>query len=138
MQWSETMFRPAAKTLRQFAGLWLAVFSSLAVWQGLVKGQLDAGAILGAAALVVGVAGLARPAWVRWIFVVWMILAFPVGWTISRALLGFLFFGVFTPVALLLRLRGRDALGLRPPPAVDSYWTPKPTVTDPRRYFRQF
>ena len=65
-------------------------------------------------------------------------LAFPMGWVISQVMLGILFYGMFTPVAFLLRWRGRDALGLKPPPGKASFWVRKEMPLDVRSYFRQF
>ena len=137
MQWSDIPWRPSTRSLRQFAGCWLALVGGLAAWQGLVRQRPTAALVLGLLALVVGVAGLVKPALVRWLYVGGMVLAFPVGWIVSKLLLTVLYFGVFTPVALLFRLRGRDVLRRRRPEA-ESYWVPKPAVTDPRSYFRQF
>ena len=44
------------------------------------------------------------------IYVGWMILAFPIGWTISQVILVVMFFGLFTPIGLIFRLLGRDPL----------------------------
>ena len=66
-----------------------------------------------------------------------MLATFPIGWTVSRVILAILFYGVFTPVGVLFRLLGRDALGLQPKPAADTYWTPRRTA-EVRDYFRQF
>ena len=110
MQWSDIPFHPDRKTLRQFAGLWLVVFGGMALWQALVGGRPSLGLSIGALALVVGVAGLTRPEWVRLIFVGWMVLAFPIGWTVSQVILLLMFYGLFTPIGLVFRLIGRDAL----------------------------
>jgi Saxitoxin biosynthesis operon protein SxtJ len=75
---------------------------------------------------------------VRPVFVGWMIAAFPIGWLVSKVLTAALFFTVFTPIALIFRLLGRDALMLRRDPDRPTYWTPKPPTTDPRRYLREF
>ena len=88
MQWSDIQFNPPRKVLRQFAGLWLAFFGGLAVWQWLGRGHGTAAAILGLLALTVGPIGLARPDWLRPVYVAWMVLAFPIGWTISQIILG--------------------------------------------------
>lgn len=138
MQWSDISFSPPARTLRQFAGLWIVFFGGLACWRAFGREQVTLGIVLGVAAVVVGAAGLVRPQLVRPIFVGWMIVAFPIGWTVSRVLLAAVFYGVFTPVGLVFRLMGRDVLHLRFAPNRDSYWTPKPATTDLRRYFRQF
>ena len=88
--------------------------------------------------LTVGPVGIIWPQALRPIFVAWMVLAFPIGWTMSQVILGLMFYGVFTPIALIFRIIGRDPLQRARPQGVTSYWTPKATPADPRRYFKQF
>jgi len=138
MRWSDISWTPAPRTLRQFAGLWLGFFLALAAWQGWRHERWGWAAALAVLAVAVGLPGLLWPRLVRPVYVTWMVLAFPVGWLVSRLVLGFLFYGVFTPVGWVFRLTGRDALALRRPAGRASYWTAKPQVTEARRYFRQF
>ena len=138
MQWAEIARPPTERTLRQFAALCLVMFVAIAAWRA-ARGQADVwtwGA--GIAGVTVGVLGLARPACVRGLYTGWMVAAFPIGWTISRLMLLALFYVVFTPVALVFRMIGRDALRLRPPAAGVSLWTPKRIADQPTDYFRQF
>lgn len=138
MQWSDIQFHPPSKTLRQFAGLWLACFGGLAVWEGAVRGHTTLAAALAVLALTVGPAGIIRPQLLRPLYVAWMVLAFPIGWTVSQVILALIFYALFTPVALIFRAIGRDPLQRARQPALDSYWTSKATPADPRRYFKQF
>jgi hypothetical protein len=138
MRWSDIDFRPPRKTLRQFAGLWLAFFGGLALWQGLVRGHAGLAGVFAVLALTIGPLGLVRPGWLRPIYVGWMILAFPIGWTISQVILALMFYGLFTPIALVFRLLGRDVLHRARRPGMESYWTPKPAAADLRSYFKQF
>jgi hypothetical protein len=138
MRWSDIQFDPPRKTLRQFAGLWLVIFGGMALWQGLVRERAGLASILAVLALTIGPLGLARPDWMRRIYVGWMILAFPIGWTVSQVMLAVMFFGLFTPIGFLFRLLGRDPLHRTRRPELESYWAPKPTPTDLRRYFKQF
>lgn len=117
MRWSDIQFDPTRKTLRQFAGLWLAFVGMLALWHGLARGRIVLALVLGLLASVVGVLGLIRPEWMRFIYVGWMVLAFPIGWTISQVMLVVMFFGLFVPIGLAFRLLGRDPLQ-RPPARV--------------------
>ena len=138
MRWSDLPFRPSPRTLRQFAGLWLACFLALAAWQWF--GHQNAGWSLALAilALAVGQAGLLWPGLVRPIYVGWMVLVFPIGWVVSHLLLAVLFYVVVTPIGLLLRLAGRDALGRRLLPERDSYWEARPEPVSSNTYYRQF
>ena len=138
MRWSDIPFDPTRTTLRQFAGLWLVFFGGMALWQALVRGHANLGLSIGALALVVGVAGLTRPEWVRLIYIGWMVLAFPIGWTVSQVILLLMYFGLFAPIGLVFRLIGRDPLQRARRPGIESYWTPKPAPADVRSYFKQF
>ena len=137
MQWSDATRPASAKTLRQFAALCLVVFGGLSAWR-VWQGHADArAAVLAAAALGLGITGLVRPAAIRRVFTGWMIVAFPIGWLVSRVALALLFYAVFTPVALVFRLMRRDVLHRRRE-ARTTYWTPKTGPADVREYFRQF
>lgn len=137
MHWSDLPRRPTARTLRQFAGLWLLVFGGLAAWYGLHEGRQGVGWALATAALVVGPIGLIWPPAVRWVFVGWLTATAPVGWTLSRFGLVVGYHGIFTPLALWFRLIGRDALRLRWSPAAETYWQRKPVPAGRRSYFHQ-
>ena len=136
MRWSDVPRNPSPKQLRQFAALWLIFFGGLACWQGIVRGNVRAALLFAVAALSIGSLGLARPRTVRSIFVAWMVLGFPIGWTVSHAVMAVLYYIVFTPVGIFFRLIGRDALQLRRQ-NLDTYWVAKPAAADVRSYFRQ-
>jgi hypothetical protein len=137
MTWSDIPWRPTARTLRQFAGLWLLFVGALAWRCGAAAGSA-AGVALAVAAVGVGVGGLLAPRLVRPLFLGLTIATLPVGWLAARLLLAALYYVLFTPVGFLFRLCGRDALQLQPRPGRSTYWEPKETATDPRRYLRAF
>jgi cytochrome b subunit of formate dehydrogenase len=66
-----------------------------------------------------GVAGiflaitLIRPDFLLPLNRLWMIFGLMLGTVISPMVLGFIFYGLFTPIALFMRLIGRDELNLR-------------------------
>jgi hypothetical protein len=138
MLWTDIPFDPPRATLRQFAGLCLVIFGGMALWEALVRGHTGLASIFAFLALTIGPLGLARPEHIRWIYVGWMVLAFPIGWTVSHVLLVVIFYGLFTPIGLIFKLLGRDPLHRARRPELKSYWEPKPTPVDLRRYFRQF
>jgi len=137
MQWSDITFTPPPRTLRQFAGLWLLIFGGLAVMQG-IGDRPGVALVLGGVALAVGLPGLVKPTLVRPVYVGATLLTFPIGWTVSKLVLACLYFGLFTPVALVFRLIGRDVLCRRPRQGAETYWTPKSMPIAPDRYFRPF
>jgi hypothetical protein len=137
MKWSEINTHPNARLLRQFACACLVFLAALGALQ-YRAGRHGLGAGLAMAGLLLGGAGLAKPATLRWLFVGWMKLAFPLNWFISELVLALMFYGILTPLALVFRLAGRDLLGRKAAPGRDSFWVRKAPSGDVRRYFRQY
>ena len=137
MNFSDIPRNPPERMLRQFAGLWILFFAAIAWSQYFRSHNTRAAVIVGAIAVGIGVPGVFFPRFLKPVFVGWMILAFPVGWLVSRVILMLLFFGIFAPVGLCLRILGHDPLRLRKP-TVDSYWGKKSQQTRLRRYLKQF
>ena len=105
--------------LRQFAGLWILFFGAIALSQHFRSQHTTVAVVVGTLALVVGVPGLFLPGILKPIFVGWMILAFPIGWLVSHAILFLIYWSVFVPIGFILRRMGHDPLHLRKP-SVDS------------------
>ncbi len=138
MTWADIPFRPTRKALRQFAAAWLVFFLAFGAHQYLARGHHPAGVVLMVLAVLVGSVGLLRPLAIRWLFVGWMVVAFPIGWAISQLMLVLMFYLILTPVAVFFRLRGRDLLCRRRASQRQSFWTHKQTPLDVRSYFRQY
>jgi hypothetical protein len=97
--------------------------------------------VAGALALAAGVAALAvwlAPAWGARLWVGWMRAAEPMGWVVSHVVLAIVYYGVLTPVGLVMRLAGRDPMQRRFDKRAASYWVERKDHGDPGRYFRQF
>jgi Saxitoxin biosynthesis operon protein SxtJ len=132
------LFNPAKRVLRQFGALWIVFFAALAARQEFHHHAHLAAIVLAVLAVTVGPLGIAWPAAIKPVFVGWMALAYPIGWLVSRIVLGIIFYGLFTPLAWIFRIMGRDALALKPKPAAASYWHEKPAATDQAQYLHQF
>jgi hypothetical protein len=97
-----------------------------------------------AAYVLWGVGGLATAlyAFVRPLrfvmYIGWMHLFFPLGWTISHVVLSVLFYGIVTPMAAVMRLIGFDPMKRKLERDAESYWIEEPTGDDPARYLRQY
>lgn len=131
-------WNPDRKTLRTFAIGLIVLASAYAIWLGWQQ-RLSNTAMWGCALFgCVGLVGACVPPLLRWIYVAWMVIVFPIGWCIFQAMLAILFFGVITPLGLLMKFRGRDPLGLKPDPQAQSYWTKRSPSPDPSRHFRQY
>lgn len=137
MNFSDIPRHPDRKVLRQFAALWILFFVSIGVYQFLARDHPTPGLGLIAAGLLIGLPGLVRPALLRWIFVSWMVLVWPIGWLVFTLVMLALYYLLITPLALFFRLRGRDWLRRKPAPGQDSFWEPKENPLDPLSYYRQ-
>jgi hypothetical protein len=126
----------SSRVLRQFAGLWLLLFGTLAVLQWL-DGATTGATALAIVAAAVALPGLISPQSIAIVFHVAMAVAMPIGWVVSHALLALTYFAVFAPVAIVFRMFGRDALTRKRRPATTTYWTAKERPSDPDRYLRQ-
>ena len=83
--------------------------------------------------------GTVAPRWLRPVYIVWMGLAFVLGFVMTRVILTFAFVLVFTPVGLFFRLIRRDVLKQRPDPEAETYWIRRePSVSGPERLERMY
>ena len=103
-------WRPSARELRWFAGLLIAFFAGVAGLWWRRSGQTTGPVVMASVALVIGLIGLMIPAAIRWVYVVWMVAVWPIGWAVSHVLLALIFFGVIMPIGLILRILGRDPM----------------------------
>jgi ABC-type uncharacterized transport system permease subunit len=87
---------------------------------------------------VVTVLYYAIPPMRRPLYLAWMYAAFPIGWVMSHLVLGIVFYLVFTPIGLILRLAGKDPMSRKTRRDQDSYWVEHDPHNKPERYFRQF
>ena len=116
------------KQLRHFGLLVGAVFALIGFWQ-LYRGQHEiARAILWSIGGLLMKLGLIVPKLLGPIHAGWMKLAFVLGWVNSRILLSIIFFLLFTPIALITRVFGRDSLDRRINRKSTSYWKPRPAI----------
>ena len=132
IQWN-----PSTKQLRQFAGIWFPAFCGLVGWSIGQKTGYWSGVEIGwVLAGLLSVGGLVLPALIRPIFVGLILVTFPIGWVVSHLLLGLIFYGVVTPIGLILRISVHDLLQLKKPGG-NSVWKTSVGKTDATRYLRQ-
>jgi Saxitoxin biosynthesis operon protein SxtJ len=129
---------PSPRDLRVF-GLLLIGFSC--VVGGLIYWRLEAPrAAVGVASggLLVALLYHALPPIRRFVYLGWMKVTYPIGWTVSHLALAAVFYLVVTPIGLIMRLFGRDPMQRRRSPKATTYWAPRASGVDTARIFRQF
>jgi saxitoxin biosynthesis operon SxtJ-like protein len=135
---NDNLFNPTDRMLRQFAAISIVFFGAIAARQEFHHHRHGLAIVFAVLAVTVGPLGLTWPRVIKPVFIGWMAFAYPIGWTVSRIVLGVIFYGLFTPVAWVFRLIGRDELALKSQPTAATYWRPKPSASDQSQYLRQF
>ena len=75
----------------------------------------------------------------RPIYALWMKFAYGLAWVNTRLLLGLFFYGIITPVGLVMRLLGKDPLTRKFKRSQTSYWVKDdPQSSDEKRYEHLF
>src|SRR5262244_2662150 len=108
------------KHLRSFGLIVGGIFALIGLWPLVWRGQplrlwsLILGGLLMALAL-------AWPRSLTQIYRLWMTAGEVLGWINTRIILGVLFYLLFTPLGLLMRLRGKDPMRRTLTPEAESY-----------------
>lgn len=135
MKLVEMNWRPTDRQLRQFGAIGLIALPLLGwLWSA---GILGIG-ILAAIGLLLAALGLVYPQSLRPIFVGLSLVSLPIGCVVSELALLVVFYGVFLPIGLLLRLLGRDPLDRKLDAQARSYWQPKKPPAGAASYFRRW
>lgn len=105
---------------RGFGIVFAIVFGIIGLWPLLSDANVRIWS-LGIAALLILIAWL-KPDVLQPLNTLWFRFGLLLGMVITPVIMGILFFAVFTPMALCIRLLGKDLLSLKLSPSSDSYW----------------
>ena len=108
------------KQLRSFGLMVGGIFALMGVWPALWRGQPLRlwGVIVGGALIALA---LVWPHSLAQVYRFWMAVGAVLGWINTRLILGVLFYGLFTPLGLIMRLRGKDPMRRTLHPEADTY-----------------
>jgi len=144
----EINWAPSRRHLRVFGVGALVAFGALGTWLffarrlfGFEVAASTAEAVaygLWALAALAGLLAAAAPAGLRPLYIALSAVSLPIGWLVSHAVLAIVYYGILTPIGLILRACGRDPLDRTFDPQARSYWVDRPARRDVKRYFRQF
>lgn len=111
------------KTLRSFGLVVGGIFAFIAVLPMLIHHRsFHLWAAIVAAALILP--ALAAPVVLTWPYRLWMAIGHGLGWLNTRLILGLIYFVVFTPLGLAMRLFGYDAMARRFDSKAETYRCP--------------
>jgi len=108
------------KQLRSFGGIVGGIFVLIGVWPAVWRGQPFRlwSLLLGGLLLVLG---LVWPRSLTHVYRLWMQVGEVLGWINTRLILGAIFYLLFTPLGLYMRLRGKDPMRRTLTPEAESY-----------------
>jgi len=108
------------KQLRSFGLLVGGIFALIGLWPLIWRGEgLRLWAMIATAVLVLP--AVVYPMSLKLIYRGWMAVGEALGWINTRIILSIIFYGVFTPVALVMRMRGKDPMRRGWDPNLESY-----------------
>jgi Saxitoxin biosynthesis operon protein SxtJ len=108
------------KPLRSFGLMVGGIFVLLGIWPALWRGQpLRLWSVLVGGALLA--LALLWPRSLAQVYRLWMAVGEVLGWINTRLILGVVFYGIFTPLGLCMRLRGQDPMRRTLTAEVDTY-----------------
>lgn len=132
-------WHPGEVMLRQFGWISLAGFGLLASVAWFKFGSQPVAITFCGLAVVAPVLGMVNPRLLKFLYIGLSLITFPIGIVVSNLVLLLIFLLVFTPLALIFRLIGRDELRLRLDRAAPTYWRKyDPERRSPASYYRPF
>jgi hypothetical protein len=115
--------------------VFFAALASLAHW----RGHAAASYIFAVASFLFFVIRFVVPALLHRVYTGWMAVVGVIGKINTYILLSVVFFVIFTPAGLLMRLFGKDKMQRRYDPGAASYWIPiEDKPLDKKRYEQRF
>jgi hypothetical protein len=108
------------KQLRSFGFTVGGIFALIGLWPLIIRGEDPRWwAVVVAGCLLIPAAVF--PQSLTWVYRGWMLLGHMLGWINTRIILGFIFYFVVTPIGVFRRWLGKDPMGRRFRPDLDSY-----------------
>jgi hypothetical protein len=143
----EIDWKPTRRTLRNFGLIALVAFG---IFGALARSQIhpfkslsDVAAARTAMTLFAlagycGFFALVAPMAVKPIYLLMTVITYPIGFVMSYVVMAIMYYGVITPVGVIFKIIGRDAMHRKFDPSAETYWIKRRPPDSVKRYFRQF
>ena len=139
MTTNQHLNRQKRKQLRQFGLMVGGVLVLIGLWKLYQGKHKMVRLILWSVGGLLIITGSIVPTLLTPVYWIWMKLAHLLGWVNTRLLLGIIFFVIITPMAIVMKVFGRDALNRKIDKNVNSYWIPRPPIASIKEHCeRQF
>ena len=117
-------------------GVFFGVLFLLASFVFLIMSQISLATFLGVASLVLLVLSACKPSLLHPMNRAWMLFGLTLGRIVNPIVMGLIFYVIFVPTALVLKIFGRDELRLKTK-SRETYWKLRPAEHDRQDPFRQ-
>ena len=139
MKWNQISSSATIKQIRQFGLLVGTVLIAVGCWQLYRQIYPIMRIVLWSIGGFLFSGGLLWPQILKPLYVLWMLLAHMLSWVNTRIILGVIFYLIFTPIALVMRIAHRDSLQRKINKNANSYWTQRTAPENIKEHFeRQF
>ncbi len=132
-------WHPSPKELNRFRLISVVITLILALVLHVLR---DVGvawcAVIAGIGLIIGLSGFISLRLTRIFYVTLVTVTLPIGMVVSFIFMAVFYFGLITPVGLLFRCIGRDALKRRWDTKSGTYWIEHKSPQNLERYFRPF
>ena len=131
-------WRPDATKLAQFSEITMFFLGMVAAPLAYLRGRPTLAAACWVAAVACRLLGAWRPIALKPVYLGLTLATWPIGWVVSHLALAVVYYGVITPIALVFRLLGRDAMTRQFDRDATTYWEPYHPDRGTDQYLRQF
>lgn len=138
LSWSELNLKPDHETLRGFGRAGFLFCGVSAIVAFLYRPDTGWTVSMFAGALLFGGLSVLAPSSLRPLYLLLIVVGYPIGWLVTTLALLAFFYGLVTPLALLLRLVGHDPLRRSTRPGERTYWEKKRRDRSPKSYLRTY
>ena len=139
MKWNKISSSATIKQIRQFGFLVGIVMIAIGCWQFYRQIYPTTRVILWGIGGFLFASGLLLPKILKPFYILWMLLAHVLSWVNTRIILGLIFYLIFTPIALIMKLTKRDSLQRKIDKDASSYWVQRTMPKNIKEHFeRQF
>ncbi|QDT93237.1 SxtJ family membrane protein [Gimesia algae] len=138
MALAEINWKPSSRELRIFSVALGSLLALIAFVSFRASASVPLAVTLSGIAVLIALVGLMAPEKIKPVYLVWMILLFPVRWAVSCLLIALVYYLIITPIGLTLRLLGHDLVGRHFDSQTTSYWKTERRARQEQDYFRQF
>lgn len=128
--------RPSSRDLRIFGEL-CALFAGAVAALAFRKSEWDLSLALAGVCVATTLLTLVMPTWLRPLYLVAIYVTYPIGFVVSHVVLAAMYYLVFFPTGVLLRLLGKDPLSRSLDKQRASFWESRTAQRQPASYFRQ-